>query len=269
MDKQLRTELLKCDGKIIEKKLWEFTYIKHQQDRRLGGESFSIEDHIRAMVYSMLSANISWEKMEKEMDEKTGKILAIDEIFYQYSSTILLNSTSEKLADEIKKLGCASFSTRKQMEQLIKKNIPKLCLFEEKAGSVDGYYQKFIASDGSLKGLIKVLFDLESEDKMGQMGVALIAEYLKNVGYDLAKPDRHICRILGRDYLGCGAKKEMPALEVIDMIAVVAQKLGRLAAEIDFILWSYCAKDSGQICDIKRPKCEKCVVKNECKQINK
>ena len=71
MDKQLRTELLKCDGKIIEKKLWEFTYIKHQQDRRLGGESFSIEDHIRAMVYSMLSANISWEKMEKEMDEKT------------------------------------------------------------------------------------------------------------------------------------------------------------------------------------------------------
>lgn len=29
------------------------------------------------------------------------------------------------------------------------------------------------------------------------MGIPLAAEFLKNLGYDVAKPDRHICRAVG------------------------------------------------------------------------
>lgn len=48
MDEYLRS-ILPSD------KLWENTYIKRQIDKRNGKGSFSINDHIRAMVYSMLS----------------------------------------------------------------------------------------------------------------------------------------------------------------------------------------------------------------------
>ena len=60
---------------------------------------------------------------------------------------------------------------------------------------------------------------------MAQMGAALICEYLKNVGYDIAKPDRHICRILGSDYLACSDKKVVSEYEAIDIIAEIAKKL--------------------------------------------
>ena len=57
MDKQTRQEIEKRTNERIEKspKYWNNTYIKHQIDKRNNGETFNINDHIRAMVYSMLS----------------------------------------------------------------------------------------------------------------------------------------------------------------------------------------------------------------------
>ena len=50
MDKQLREELLIIDGAVQAKKLWENTYIKKQIDKRVNGGTFTISDHICAMV---------------------------------------------------------------------------------------------------------------------------------------------------------------------------------------------------------------------------
>jgi 3-methyladenine DNA glycosylase Tag len=264
MDKQLREELLMNDGKVQEKKLWENTFIKHQVDKRNDSGTFDTSDHIRAMVYSMLSSSMPWERVESGIDFKTGKISTIDEIFHQYDTDYLLKCTPDELADKIKELGCASQSTRKQMTALISKNVPKLIQLEKEYGSVDTYYQKFIDKDKTLKSLIKALSDTDSKDKMAQLDVALNAEYLKNIGHSIAKPDRHIRRILGSNVLGCSESETVPVYEAFDIVAKLAEESEKTAAEVDYILWSYCANGYGEICTSLKPKCDKCVVKKYC-----
>ncbi len=264
MDNQLRKELLIKDGRIQEKKLWENTFIKHQIDRRNSDEIFSVSDHIQAMVYSFLSAGIVWDRVENEIDLATGRLLSVDKVFHQYNTDFLLKCDPAKLRDEIKKLGCASQYTMKQMTALIYTNIEKLLRLEKQYGSIDTYYQKFIDKDSSLKILVKQLSDSTSGDKFSQMGEALTAEYLKNVGYDIAKPDRHITRILGSKILGCSDNEIVPLYEAIDIVAGIAKELNKPAAEIDFILWSYCAKGYGEICTANKHRCKDCIAKEYC-----
>ena len=72
------------------KKLWENTHVKKQIEKREQGKHFTISDHIRGMVYAMLSSGISWERVEKDIDESTGRILSIDKIFQNYDADTLL-----------------------------------------------------------------------------------------------------------------------------------------------------------------------------------
>ena len=112
---------------------------------------------------------------------------------------------------------------------------------------------------------IKFLFCSEFCGEVS-IGEALITEYLKNVGYDIAKPDRHIRRILGRNILDCSEHENAPAYEAIDIVAAIARQLNRPAAEVDYILWAYCAKNYGEICTKNNPHCDRCVVKIKCKK---
>lgn len=267
MDEQLRSDLLIKDGVIQEKKLWDNTYIKHQLDKRNSGGNFTLTDHIRAMVYSMLSSGTRWERIEKGIDIETGRINHIDDIFHNYDVDYLLQCDPDKLADEIKNLGCAGHSTRKQMKALVSKNINKLMSLEQKYGSVDSYYQKFLEQDKTLKTLVNQLANPKSEDKFSEMAEPLVAEYLKNVGYDIAKPDRHIRRILGIKTLGCSEYEEVPVYEAFDIVSEIAQEMNKSVAEVDYILWSYCADGYGEICTSRNPKCDKCVAKIVCKKI--
>jgi 3-methyladenine DNA glycosylase Tag len=264
MNTQLRDELLIKDGNIQEKKFWENTFIKKQIDRRNNNDAFSLIDHIRAMVYSMLSSGISWERVESGIDINTGKIIPIDEIFHQYDPEYILNCSPEQISEEIKNIHCGSQYTLKQMQALINTNIGKLKKLEEQYESIDNYYQKFADEDNSLKFLVKQLSSINSVDKYEQLGEALVAEYLKNVGYDIAKPDRHICRILGSEILGCSGDITVPVYEAFDIVAKLADTLEKSVAEVDYILWSYCAKGYGEICTKTNPKCHKCVAKKIC-----
>lgn len=267
MDKQLRNDLFVKNGVLQEKKLWENTYIKHQLNKRNEGGTFTKNDHIRAMVYSMLSSGIVWERVEKDIDIKTGRIKPIDDIFHNYDVDYILHCNPDQLADEIKNLCCASQSTRKQMKALVSQNIYKLIKYEKEYGSIDSYYKKFIEQDKTLKILVEQLADSKSENKFEEMAEALVAEYLKNVGYDIAKPDRHIRRILGSKILGCSEYEEVPVYEAFDIVAEIAQEINKPVAEVDYILWSYCANGYGEICTSKNPKCDKCVAKSVCKKI--
>lgn len=266
MEAQLRTYLLIKDGQIQEKKLWENTYIKHQLDRRKRKDTFSISDHIRGMVYAMLSSGIAWERVENSIDITTGRIEVIDEAFHQYDPDILLACSPEKLSDRVKQLHCASQSTKKQMAGLINTNIEKLMQLEKEYDSIDTFYQRFIDKDSSCKTLIKTLSDSDSVNKMVEMGEALNAEYLRNVGYDMAKPDRHIRRILGSNVLDCSEHETVPLFQTFDIVKDIAEELGKSVAEVDYILWSYCSKGYGEVCTAINPKCNICVARQICKK---
>lgn len=266
MDKHLRMELLQKDGVLQQKKLWENTFIKHQIDRRNGGDTFTLNDHIRAMVYAMLTSGIRWERVENEIDAGTGRISSIDAVFHQYDPAYLLQCDPAALRDEITRLHCGSQYTLNQMKALLCVNIGKVQAWEQQYGTIDAYYQKFIKTDGSLNDLVKQLADPSSKDKLVQMGEALTAEYLKNVGYSLAKPDRHICRILGCTALCCSDREIVPAYDAMEFITEIAKETGKSAAEVDYILWMYCADGFGEICTKQNPKCERCKAREFCKR---
>lgn len=259
MDKQLREELLVKDGKVQNKKLWEHTHIKKQIDRRKSGDTFTVTDHIRAMVYSMLTSGAPWNRLEPYIDIETGRIWIIDEIFYQYDVDKLLSTDPSELVGQITAQTLGTPYIKNQMNVLINANIEKLLALEKEYGSIDNFYQSII-----MKTLVKELSAAGKPHKFTQLGEALTAEYLRNVGYDIAKPDRHICRILGSDILGCSDKKVVPIYEAFDIVAAIANALEKNTAEVDYILWSYCANGYGEICTAKNPKCDKCVV-NNCK----
>lgn len=134
---------------------------------------------------------------------------------------------------------------------------------------IDNYYQQFFVMDEGKVVPISIISELaapSSKSKLAQMDVPLVCEYLKNVGYDcFPKPDTHIRRILGRDILGLSASREAPPYQAIEIVSMLAEKVGKSAAEADYILWSYCATRYGEICTSNKPKCSECVVAEQCK----
>ncbi len=247
------------------KKLWENTHVKKQIEKREQGEHFTISDHIRGMVYAMLSSGISWERVEKDIDESTGRILSIDKIFQNYDADTLLSCSVETLKEEIKVQKLAGISTNNQLKGLIPDNIRKLKQWEDTFGSIDSYYKRFIEKDSSFQTLIETLSQSDSENKIKQLSEALTAEYLRNVGYDLAKPDRHVRRILGNSILACSEQEIVPVFEAMEIVRQIADILNRHVAEVDYILWSYCATGYGEICTSRRPLCCDCVIRKYCR----
>ena len=55
MGRQLRHNL-------ADNQLFKHTHIAKQIERREQGESFTLADHIRGMMYAMLSSGISWKQ---------------------------------------------------------------------------------------------------------------------------------------------------------------------------------------------------------------
>lgn len=263
MDLHLRNSLLIQDGEIHTKKLWENTFIKHQIDRRNAGEKFNIQDHIRAMVYSMISSGAPWKRVEESLDPVTGKITNLDKVFQNYDLEFLQNQSPDQLIRLIAGCQFQSIYTKAQMESL-RTNLSKFLKWEMTYGSIDAYYQTIIEKEGLL-ALLKALSAYGSADKLTQLGPALAAEYLRNVGYDMPKPDRHITRILGSTCLGLSEKKNAGIEETFAIVSGMANQLGKSIAEVDYILWSYCAKGYGEICTKRNPKCALCVAKSICK----
>lgn len=242
---------------------WKKSIIPKKIEKRKGGSVFDIQEHIKAMVYSMFSSNRCWNGLEKEIDEETGAIETLDKIFRHYDVEFI----KEYKNDEIRNAICGKhFGNRRIDEQLeaLKSNVMQLELFDNDIG-IDKYYNELIASENNyIDGIIALIDYLVPKFK--EMGVALTAEYLRNAGYDIAKPDIHLKRIMGSERLGWSLRKEAQDYEVIYIVNDISVNMNCSNAWIDYVLWSYCAKGHLNICK-KNPNCGKCVIKAECNKI--
>lgn len=260
---QMEKQVEKTLTERREKQKWENTFIKKQIDRRNRGEKITIQDHIRAMVYSMLSSGASWKRVLDYTDLRTGEITVVDEIFCQYEPEELLEVDLEKLKESISEKGLASQYTSNQID-VLKDNIKTLQTIEEENGAIDNYYSQVIEEDSTKKKLVSELSSPGKQYKMKQLGFALTCEYLRNVGYDIPKPDRHIRRILGKDYLALSEKQPAREKETFDIVMKLANVSGKSVAETDYILWTSCANGYGEICTTKKDKCSEYVIVNNC-----
>lgn len=224
------------------------TSILDAVEARKNGKRFSIKEHIRGMIFSLLSNQRDWGAIYENKK-------VIEQIFFNFDKNKLKNTDYMHFVNALKSRKLANRSINAQMQNL-KYNIEIFEQIEKGYGSIDHFIT-------ALKpAAVAVLFACtESPYKLKQMKFALVLEYLRNVGIDTAKPDVHIIRIMKR--LGLLNKLGNEEKQVIDILEKISLKTGISVAKIDFLLWHYCSEDFCNICSAT-PKCGQCVIKKFC-----
>lgn len=230
-------------------------------EARKNGQSFTIEEHVQALVYAMLSSQREWDSIEKNIDK-------INEIFHNFDVFYLKKADPEELINKMTGIACGNISIKSQMEAL-RPNIEQLEKIANENGSIDNYYNKYTESIDDKWELVTKLSDSKSNYKLKEMGMALVCEYLKNIGIDVAKPDRHVCRII--NYIGWstinpeikGPKKDYSETEQKEAFYIcnkIAEQYNITNIEVDAVLWTYCANGYFGVCTKESPKCSECGV---------
>lgn len=224
------------------------TILQALEDRN-SGKCFSFSKHLKGFIYAQLSALVSWKKIKSNLAN-------IDNIFCQFDKEKLKLKSAEDLIAEITEIKCNNPYTTKNQMWSLKANIETFERIEKKFGNIE----KFISYHSPIE-TIKLLADSNSTYKLKYSGVALVCEYLRNMGIDIVKPDVHIKRILAPDRLNLIPSKSDYA--VIEKCKQLSEQIGISQIKIDYLLWNYCAKGYGEVCT-KKPKCEMCVIKEYC-----
>lgn len=224
------------------------TVLQAVEDRR-NGKVFSFSEHLKGLVFSLLSSQRDWGEIHRNR---------------QYIEKLFLNFDKDKIKntdyhDFIKGLVSHSLGNRaihKQMETL-NYNISILEKIDKEYGSLDDFITRLKPN------AISALFACkESPYALKQIGFPLALEYLRNVGIDTVKPDVHIVRIFKK--LGLIKDTDSAERDVLEAIEILSNVSGYSKAYIDFLLWHYCSKSFGNICSENNPKCDECVIQGYC-----
>ena len=237
---------------LDSKGLGHSTSLTDEIQKRKEGKKYSIQDHIRGLVYSMISNQTKWYRIEPHLTE-------IDQLFYNYDPDEIIATNPEYFCNKIFEMKCGNIKTKEQMEALAD-NIRVFRKIEKKYGSIDS----FVTSKPAEK-IVKMISRNASPYKMKMIGPALAWEYIRNIGIDGAKPDTHLRRFFGADRMGVGKKSPATIKEVEEQVEYLSEKTGMTSVEIDNLIWSFCSDGFGAVCTAT-PHCINCPVREWCKQ---
>lgn len=218
---------------------------------RKNGKSFNFEEHLKGFVYAQLSALVSWKKIKDNQPR-------LDEIFCNFDRQQLKDKSAEDLINEITAIKCHNPYTTKNQMRSLKANIETFEKIEQEYGSLENFITHSTPSN-----IIKLLADSNSTYKLKYAGVALVCEYLRNVGMDIIKPDVHIKRIASAERLHLVTAKN--DYKIIDEFQELAQQIEISQVKMDYLLWNYCSKGYGEVCTAT-PKCDVCVIRKYCQK---
>lgn len=221
-------------------------------DKRASGYHYGFDDHIKAMILSMLSNQRPWGPIARNM----GKL---EKIFYNYDHKRLEYADPQELVDKVESIKCGNRAIKKQMASL-KVNIGQFKNIQSKKGNIDS----FITADEP-EVVARKLSDSGSPYKLKQIGMPLAMEYLKNVGVNGMKPDVHILQICGPERLNIFNSKT-DYNEITESFNRFSIGANLSTTYLDNLFWIFGAKDYGEICSAT-PKCTECncQLKNYCK----
>lgn len=217
-------------------------------EKRSNGYEFTLNDHLRGLILSLLSNQRPWKPISDNLDN-------LEKIFFNYNSDKLKNADPEVLTNQIKAIKCGNISIKSQMTTL-PYNISILEKVSEKYGSIDN----FITSK-PVEEIAECLSDAKSHYKLKQLGMALTMEYLKNVGLSGMKPDTHLLRICGPERLDI--IQETNSKEQLQEFERFSKEAGVSTTYLDNLIWIFGANEYGEICS-SSPKCYKCELTELC-----
>jgi hypothetical protein len=216
---------------------------------RKKGKKFSFDEHLKALVISLLS-NHRWG--DSNIRENIDKI---DNIFHNYDKNYLKVVDYKILVSELRKIHCTNPMIRKQMESL-SKNILVLEKIEKEYESLDTFVTTVLPND------IANLF-YAGKYKLIQVGRSFTFDYLKRVGINTCKTSRQLERLFGYTRLAIVENENATGGQVLSIIKKLAEMNSLTEIEVESILLQFCLLRSANICG-ETPKCEKCKLRDLC-----
>ena len=107
---KLVKESLKNKNIDFEKEINSFGQI-HAVKSRIDGKEFTLQEHIKGLVYSLLSRQRVWKSLLPHLKK-------IDSIFCFYAPEKLINADPEWLIEKIVEINCGNMLIEKQMKAL-------------------------------------------------------------------------------------------------------------------------------------------------------
>ena len=227
-----------------------FDQISAVEDRTAGRE-WSDDETFKGLLMAVLSTNTDWSKIERVQAE-------LSELFSGFDLTWYAGLPACEIGDRFLPWfldrNAGSVSLRRNLVNLIE-TARLLTEHSRVHGTAESYFTSLVRHlDGDPKQAALCL-GFRSEYKLPAFGVPLAAEALKNLGFDVAKPDRHVTRAVAsfgmvpfRNWHGRSGRtapslsSKDSYLAVMGAVQEIATSVGMPVVMVDNAIWLLCAK---------------------------
>jgi hypothetical protein len=220
-------------------------------EQRAHGRTWTDTEVFEALLRSVLSGATEWSKVERVLGAL--KHLFLDFDFCRYSQ-VTPADVRARFVPWFNARGAGSQTLARSLDRLAETSL-KLCHWSADTGSAESYFTSIVSSVGGDPKLAAVeLGGYSRQWKLAGLGVPLAAETLRNLGFDLAKPDRHVNRACGAFGLATfrnwtdRTRTNAPVASETELVAVMtaaeqfAGEVGRPTCFVDNAIWLLCAK---------------------------
>jgi 3-methyladenine DNA glycosylase Tag len=208
---------------------------------RARGRQWTDREVFEALILSILSNSTDWSKVETVRHELGSIFQNFDIAWYagltraHVSNTLIPWFQNRRVGSPFQSKDLVStIATTQQFLRLTSQH-----------GSLEAYFRTLLAEQkGDLPSLALALGGAKSRTKLPGLGIPLAAEFLKDIGYDVAKPDRHMNRAAG-SFRWIRFRKWPNSAETTAPTTAVqkfAQERQLLTSYVDNAVWLLCAK---------------------------
>lgn len=215
------------------------------------GQPLSDEQVFEGLVRSVLSNSTDFAKVERVLPDLVALFRGFDLRWYAALTT---DEIDRNVYGWFLARRAGSMTLRQDLQRLARSS-KRLVAASDEHGSLETWIEDVHKRSGhDPKTLAIALAGTASPHKLPGLGVALAAEFLKNLGYDISKPDRHVNRAAGsfgfvrfRRWPDRGRTtppdaSEPELLDVMRSMEVWAEVIGERTAFLDNAVWLLCAR---------------------------
>lgn len=209
------------------------------------------------VVKAVLSGATDWSRIENILPDLSVLFKNYD---LHYYSSLSQNDIDDVLLPWFLNRYAGGLTLRQNLLLLVK-TAKELRACIKQYGSLEKYFSALFRGYGDPISVTHQLGSSKSPRKLPALGIPIAAEMMKNIGYDVAKPDRHLNRALGclrrvsfanwKDK----SKNKAPLATEDEMIEVMKEMdrfaitIGERVALLDNAIWMLCAKSGMGMCN--------------------
>ena len=160
---------------------------------RSAGRTWTDDEVFEALLMAVLSSDTDWLATKQIQGE-------LAEPFYGFSleayASVSKSEITSRLVPWFKERKAGSRSLERNLGNLVGA-ARKLLDYTTTHGNADSYFTSLMTRCNQDPKQAALCLGVAGEYKLPSLGVSLAAQTLKNLGFDLAKPDRHIMRAVG------------------------------------------------------------------------